>query len=206
MKALLINGSPHRQGCTNLALEYVAKGLAEGGVDAQIVWLGSKPLAGCMACNACRKTGRRIHDDVVNELIPLANEADGIVIGSPVHYAAASGQVTSAMHRLFYTGAVDWSGKVGASVVSCRRGGASAAFDQLNKYFTITGMPIVSSYYWTQIHGNTPEEAMRDEEGLATMQQLGLNMAWLIRCIKAGRDAGFAYPGRVHSAKTNFIR
>lgn len=206
MKALLINGGPHKKGCTNLALEYVARGLAEGGVDSEIVWLGNKPLAGCMACGRCREQGRCVFDDVVNELIPKAREADGLVIGSPVHYAAPAGQVVSAMHRLFYTGAVDWSGKVGAAVVSCRRGGSATAYDQLNKYFSITGMPIVSSYYWNEIHGNTPEEALQDEEGLATMQQLGLNMAWLIGCIKAGEKDGHPYPGRVHQARTNFIR
>ena len=206
MKALLINGSPHKNGCTTLALEYVAKGLAEGGCASEIVWLGAKPIAGCLSCDRCRQIGRCVIDDVVNELIPKANEADGLVIGSPVHYAAASGQVTSAMHRLFFNGAVDWSGKVGAAVVSCRRGGAAAAFDQINKYFTITGMPVVSSYYWNQIHGNTREEALQDEEGLATMRLLGLNMAWLMQCIKDGAEAGHAYPGHVHRARTNFIR
>lgn len=147
MKALLINGGPHKQGCTNLALEHVARGLAEGGCDSEIVWLGNKPIAGCMACGRCRELGRCVIDDVVNELIPKAREADGIVIGSPVHYAAPAAQAVAAMHRLFYTRAVDWSGKVGASVVSCRRGGSATAFDQLNKYFSISGMPQVSSYY-----------------------------------------------------------
>ena len=206
MKALLINGSPHKRGVTNLALETVAEGLAEGGCDAEIVWLGAKPISGCLSCGRCRELGRCVVNDVVNELIPKAQEADGLVIGSPVHYAAASGQVTSAMHRLFYTGAVDWSGKVGASVVSCRRGGAATAFDQLNKSFTITGMPIVSSYYWNELYGNTPEEAAQDAEGLAVMRQLGRNMAWLIACIKDGAEAGHPYPGRVHRAQTNFIR
>lgn len=206
MKALLINGGPHKDGCTNVALEYVAKGLEEGGCESEIVWLGNEPIAGCIACGTCRKTGACVFRDVVDELIPKAQEADGLVIGSPVHFAAATGQVTSAMHRLFYCGAVDWSGKVGASVVSCRRGGAATTFDQLNKYFTIKGMPVVSSYYWNQIHGNTRGEALQDAEGLATMQQLGLNMAWLIRCIRAGAEAGVAYPGRVHAAQTNFIR
>lgn len=206
MKALLINGSPHKRGVTNLALETVAEGLAEGGCEAEIAWLGAKPISGCLACGRCREIGRCVVDDVVNELILRAQEADGIVIGSPTHYAAATGQVTSAMHRLFYTGAVDWSGKVGAAVVNCRRGGETAAFDQLNKYFTISGMPIVSSYYWNELYGNTPEEAAQDAEGLATMRQLGRNMAWLIACIKDGADAGHPYPGRVHRAQTNFIR
>lgn len=206
MKALLINGSPHKSGVTNLALEYVAKGLAEGGCESEIVWLGAKPISGCLACGQCRKLGRCVVDDVVNTLIPKAQEADGLVIGSAVHYAAPTGQVVSAMHRLFYTGAVDWTGKVGAAVVNCRRGGAASAFDQLNKYFTISGMPIVSSYYWNQLHGNTPEEALQDEEGLATMQQLGLNMAWLMQCVADGAAAGHTHPGRVHSAHTNFVR
>ena len=206
MKALLINGSPHKTGVTNLALETVAEGLAEGGCESEIVWLGAKPISGCLACGRCREIGRCVINDVVNELIPKAQEADGIVIGSPVHYAAASGQVTSAMHRLFYTGAVDWSGKVGAAVVNCRRGGETTAYEQLNKYFSISGMPIVSSYYWNELYGNKPEEAAQDEEGLAVLRQLGLNVAWLIQCIQDGAAAGHAYPGRVHRAQTNFIR
>lgn len=206
MKALLINGSPHKTGVTNLALETVAEGLAEGGCESEVFWLGAKPISGCLACGRCREIGRCVINDVVNELIPKAQEADGIVIGSPVHYAAASGQVTSAMHRLFYTGAVDWSGKVGAAVVNCRRGGETTAYEQLNKYFSISGMPIVSSYYWNELYGNKPEEAARDEEGLAVLRQLGLNVAWLIQCIQDGAAAGHAYPGRVHRAQMNFIR
>ena len=166
MKALLINGSPHKAGVTNLALEYVAKGLAEGGCESEIVWLGAKPISGCLACGQCRKLGRCVVDDVVNTLIPKAQEADGLVVGSPVHYAAPSGQVVSAMHRLFYTGAVDWTGKVGAAVVNCRRGGAASAFDQLNKYFTISGMQHVRGGA-SRRGGPRHDAAARPQHGMA---------------------------------------
>ena len=206
MKVVLVNGSPHKSGCTHVALQEVASALEADGIETQEIWLGVKPISGCLACGRCRELGKCVIDDIANEVAAAIDEADGVVLGSPVHYAAASGQVTSAMHRLFYTGAVDWSGKVGASVVSCRRGGAATAFDQLNKYFTITGMPIVSSYYWNQIHGNTREEALQDEEGLATMQQLGLNMAWMLRCRQQAEGAGVAMPEPESKVATNFIR
>ena len=217
MKALLINGSPHKRGVTNLALETVAEGLAEGGCDAEIVWLGAKPISGCLACGRCRETGRCGWGRgrglgwwgvffFSPATPPTPHAAPGFVRGAPPLLGAPPGQVTSAMHRLFYTGAVDWSGKVGAAVVNSRRGGETTAFDQLNKYFTISGMPIVSSYYWNELYGNTPEEAAQDAEGLAVMRQLGRNMAWLIACIKDGAEAGHPYPGRVHRAQTNFIR
>ena len=203
MKALLINGSPHKRGVTNLALETVAEGLAEGGCEAEIAWLGAKPISGCLACGRCREIGRCVVDDVVNELIPRAQEVDGIVIGSPTHYAAATGQVTSAMHRLFYTGAVDWSGKVGAAVVNCRRGGETAVFDQLNKYFTITNMVVVGSQYWNSVHGQLKGEAAQDAEGLQTMRTLGNNMAWVLANLK---DGGHPLPEKEQGIKTNFIR
>lgn len=206
MKILLVNGSPHRHGCTDKALEYVALGAADEGVESEVFWLGAKPIAGCMGCGACKSKGACAFDDVVNELAAKADEADGIVLGTPVHYAAASGQITSAIHRLFYSHGAALRGKVGAAVVSCRRGGAASAFDQLNKYFSINQMPIATSRYWNQVHGNTPEEVEQDQEGIDVMRQLGRNMAWLVKCIKAGEAAGIGMPTSVSNSHTNFIR
>lgn len=145
-------------------------------------------------------------EDTVNEFVEKAKQADGFVFGSPVHYAAASGSITSFLDRAFYGKGSIFQGKPGASVVSCRRGGASAAFDQLNKYFTINCMPVVSSQYWNQVHGNTPEEVRKDEEGLQTMRTLGNNMAWLLKCIESGKEKGISFPERETARKTNFIR
>ena len=207
MKALLINGSPNAKGCTYTALEEVARGLRDNGVEAEIFHIGRKPIEGCRACKSCYKTGRCVIDDDVNTLRDRADEFDSMVVGSPVYYASASGQVTAFMDRLFYSGmGKRMCGKPGAAVVSCRRGGASAAFDQLNKYFTICGMPIVSSNYWNQIHGNTPEEAKQDLEGMQTMYTLGCNMAWLMKCIDAGKKAGIPPLALPQKVMTNYIR
>lgn len=206
MKVLLVNGSPREQGCTYAALCEVAGALNGCGVDTQIVQIGAAPVAGCIGCGACLKTGRCFVDDGVNAFVEKAKEADGFVFGSPVHYAAASGALTSFLDRAFYGKSAVFAGKPGAAVVSCRRGGASAAFDQINKYFTISGMPVVSSQYWNQVHGNTPEEVRRDEEGMQTMRTLGRNMAWLLSCIEVGKKAGATFPEREPAIKTNFIR
>lgn len=206
MKVLLINGSPHKAGCTYTALCEMEKQFKELGVETEIVWTGAQPIGGCMGCGACRKLGKCVIDDIVNDIAAKLDGADGIVIGSPVHYAAASGQITSAMHRLFYSSGAKLAGKPGCAVVSCRRGGASAAFDQLNKYFGISNMPVVTSQYWNQVHGNTPEEVQRDEEGLQTMRTLALNMTWLMKCIEAGKNAGVDLPQYEQKVKTNFIR
>lgn len=206
MKVLLINGSPHEQGCTYTALSEVAGALQKHGIETDILSLGKKPVAGCIACGKCAASGKCIFDDKVNEVVGKLTEIDAIVIGSPVYYAAASGQITSFLDRLFYCGGRQMAGKLGAAVVSCRRGGASAAFDQLNKYFTISNMPVVSSGYWNQVHGNTPEEVKQDEEGLQTMRTLGENMAWLLKCIEAGREKGVPEPEYEAPLRTNFIR
>ncbi|MCH5269263.1 MAG: flavodoxin family protein [Lachnospiraceae bacterium] len=206
MKVLLINGSPHEKGCTYRALEEVAKVLNENQIEAEIFWIGTKPLAGCLSCMGCRSKGSCVLEDKVNEAAAKMEESDGIIVGSPVHYAAASGQVTSFLDRLFYSSGKKLAYKPGAAVVSCRRGGASAAFDQLNKYFTINNMPIVSSQYWNQVHGNTPDEVSKDEEGLQTMRTLGRNMAWLLRSLEAGRKAGVSVPEAEQKISTNFIR
>lgn len=206
MKVILVNGSPKKNGCTYTALTEVAGALGKNGIETEIFHVGNKPLAGCMGCGACLKTGKCFMDDTVNEFVEKAKEADGFVFGSPVHYAAASGAITSFLDRAFYGKGSVFAGKPGASVVSCRRGGASAAFDQLNKYFTISSMPVVSSQYWNQVHGTTPEEVRQDEEGMQTMRTLGNNMAWLLKCIELGKKEGIPFPEGEKKIATNFIR
>ena len=206
MKALLINGSPNEKGCTYTALTEVERTLNKNGIETELLWLGNAPVANCVDCGFCRQQGRCVHDDAVNRVIDELDSISALVVGSPVYYASASGQLCSFMDRLFHSCGRRMAGKFGASVVSCRRGGASAAFDRLNKYFTISNMPIVSSQYWNQVHGNTPEEVMQDEEGLQTMRTLAENMAWLIKCIEAGRRAGIELPEYEKRIGTNFIR
>lgn len=206
MKVLLINGGPHKSGCTYTALKEVADTLESQGIETEIYWLGNKPVAGCIGCGACSKTGKCFMDDGVNILAERANDADGFIFGSPVHFASATGALTSFMDRLFYSGKGALTGKPAAAVVSCRRGGATAAFDQINKYFTIRSMPIVSSQYWNQVHGNTPDEVRQDAEGLQTMRTLARNMAWMLKCIDAGRKAGITFPEAEPGIATNFIR
>ena len=207
MKVLLINGSPHVRGCTYTALSEVASELINQGISTQIFHIGTDPIAGCIACGACRKNGGRcFRNDVVNEVMSLAAQSDGIVLGSPVYYASISGQLSSFLDRLFFAGSALMANKPGAAVVSCRRGGASAAFDALNKYFTISNMPVVSSNYWNQVHGSNPAEVKQDEEGMQTMRQLGRNMAWLLKCMESGKAAGLALPETEERIWTNFIR
>ena len=193
-KVLLINGSPNAQGCTYTALREVEKSLNKNGVDTEIFQLGKGPIQGCTGCGGCGRNGKCVFDDGVNRLVERLDEFDGLVIGSPVYYASPNGALLAFLDRLFFAAGKKFAGKPGAAVVSCRRGGATAAFDVLNKYFSISNMPIVTSQYWNQIHGNTPEEALQDAEGLQTMRTLGENMAWLIKCIQAGRAAGVPEP------------
>lgn len=202
MKVLLINGSAHQKGCTYTALKEVADILEQEGIETEFLWIGAKPVAGCIGCGSCRSTGRCFVDDQVNQVVERLEELDGFVIGSPVYYAGPSGQLTAFLDRLFYAGGGRFRGKLGAAVVSCRRGGAATAFDRLNKYFTINSMPVVSSQYWNQVHGNTPEEVRQDLEGLQIMRTLGRNMAWLLKCIAAGPEP----PEAETAARTNFIR
>ena len=207
MNVLLINGSPNKKGCTYAALSEVAKALKKQDIDAEIFYVGNKPIRGCTACGKCSETGKCIFDDdAVNVAIGKAAEADGFVFGSPVHYAGASGFITSFLDRCFFAGSDVFAYKPGAAVVSCRRGWATAAFDQLNKYFTISNMPVVSSQYWNMVHGNTPEEVLQDLEGLQIMRTLGQNMAWLLKSIAAGRKAGIVRPEPEEHIWTNFIR
>lgn len=207
MKVLLVNGSAHARGCTYTALSEVAGALKQNGIETEIIQVGVKPIAGCIGCGACGATGKCfIDEDGVNAFVEKAKSADGFIFGSPVHYAAASGALTSFLDRAFYGKGKVFQGKPGACVVSCRRGGATAAFEQINKYFTISCMPIVSSQYWNMVHGNTPDEVKQDLEGLQTMRTLGNNMAWMLKCIEAGRKAGVDFPEREPALKTNFIR
>ncbi len=206
MSVLLLNGSPRRTGCTAAALDEVAAALEKNGLQTRRLWLGTEPVAGCIACGRCAKTGRCFVSDQANALLDLLPELQGFVVGSPVYYAGIAGQLKAFLDRVFYSGGRGFRGLPGAAVVSCRRGGASSAFDQINKYFTISGMPVVSSQYWNQVHGKTPEEVRQDLEGLQTMRTLGNNMAWLIQSLRAGRGAGVAAPERETRIFTNFIR
>jgi len=206
MKVLLLNGSPRANGCTYTALQEIAKRLHEQGIDTEIMQIGTAPVAGCIACGKCRQGEGCVFDDKVNEFINKMQDIDGLIVGSPVYYASASGQISAFLDRAFYAGGGLMKGKPGAAIVSCRRGGASAAFDQLNKYFGISNMPIVTSNYWNQVHGSSPEEVIKDEEGMQTMRTLADNMAWLLKCIEAGKNAGINQPEREQKIFTNFIR
>ena len=206
MKVLMINGSPHPKGCTYTALAEVAGALAENDIESEIYWIGTKPVPGCIACMQCKITGKCIYDDGVNELNARMHVFNGFVFGSPVYYASACGQICSFLDRLFFSGSKQGKdGKPGASVVSCRRGGATAAFERLNMYFTIANMPVVSSQYWNQVHGYTPEDVRKDLEGLQTMRTLGRNMAYLLLAQQAAKEAGIPDPAREESVQTNFI-
>ena len=211
MKVLLVNGGPHKNGCVNTALEIVAKSLNEEGIDTEIFWIGVKPIAGCIACKTCAKTGKCIFDDVVNEFVEKAQEVDGFIFGSPVHYAGATGARTSFMDRVFYSASLGGKSdrflfKPASTVISARRAGTTATYDQLNKYFGITQMPIISSRYWNMVHGATPEEVKKDEEGIQIMEILGKNMAYYLKCIQAGREKGIEPPKQEETHYTNFIR
>lgn len=206
MKVLLINGSPKEKGCTFTALNEVAKTLNEEGIETEIFQVGNKPIAGCMGCGACRKTGKCKFDDVVNECMPKAKAADAIIVGSPVHYASASGMITSFLDRLFYSSGGGLQYKPGAVIASARRAGTTATLDQLSKHFSISNMPLINSCYWNMVHGNTPEEVLQDLEGLQTMRTLGRNMAWILKSIEAGKKAGVPMPTKEDKIKTNYIR
>lgn len=205
MKVLLINGSPNMKGCTYTALSEVAKTLNEENIETEIIYIGNKDIRGCIGCRQCKKKGKCVFNDIVNEVAPKFEECDGIVIGSPVYYASANGTLVSFIDRLFYSTLTDKTMKVGASVVSCRRAGSTATFDELNKYFTISGMPIVSSQYWNMVHGNSPEEVKQDLEGMQIMRTLGKNMAFLLKAIQLGKDK-YGLPVKEEHVFTNFIR
>ena len=205
MKVILINGSPNAKGCTYTALEEVSKTLKSEGIETEIIHVGHKDIRGCIGCRQCKTKGKCVFNDIVNDIAPKFKECDGIVIGSPVYFASANGTLVSFIDRLFYSMTADKTMKVGAAVVSCRRGGNSATFDDLNKYFSISQMPIASSQYWNMVHGNSPEEVQQDLEGLQTMRTLGKNMAFLIKSIQLGKKE-FGLPEKEEHKFTNFIR
>lgn len=206
MKVLLVNGSPHKEGCTYTALNEVAKALNGEGVETEFINVG-QTKGGCMGCGYCFSAGKCVNDsDCVNEVMARLGEFDGFVFGSPVHYASASGAITCFMDRLFYAGSKDLKYKPGAVVASARRGGTTAALDQLCKHLTISNMPVVSSSYWNMVHGSTPEDVLKDEEGMQTMRTLGKNMAWLLKCIECGKNNGVSVPAPEPRVRTNFIR
>ncbi len=205
MKVLMINGSPHPEGNTALALREMEAVFAAEGIGTKLVTIGNKAIRGCVACHACSKLGRCVFADEVNELAQDFEEADGLVVGSPVYYASANATLIAFLDRLFYSTPFDKTMKVGAAVAAARRGGTSATFDELNKYFTISGMPVASSQYWNSVHGREAGEAAQDLEGLQTMRTLARNMAFLMKSIALGKEA-YGLPEKEPFARTNFIR
>ena len=205
MKVLMINGSPHSRGNTYVALHEMEKIFLEESIKTEIVQVGSKDIRGCVACNSCVEKGKCVFNDIVNETAPKFEECDGLVVASPVYYASANATLSAFLDRLFYSTQFDKTMKVGACAVAARRGGLSATFDQLNKYFTITGMPVASSQYWNSIHGREPGEAGQDEEGLQTMRTLAKNMAFLMKSIALGKEK-YGLPEVEEHAWTHFIR
>ena len=210
MKVLLVNGSPHKEGCTYTALAEVGNALNQSGIDTDVFWIGSKPLSGCIACKSCIQKNRCVFDDAVNDFLELAGDYDGFIFGTPVHWAGASGAITSFLDRVFYA---DLNGggnrfllKPAAVVMSARRAGTTATWDQVNKYFGLMQMPIITSRYWNMVHGAKPEDVKQDAEGLQTLRVLGRNMAWFLKCKEAGENAGIQLPEQEPMTFTNFIR
>ena len=211
MKVLLVNGGPHKEGCTYTALKEVAETLEEEGIESEIFWVENKPIGGCIACKTCAKIGKCVFDDVVNKFVEKAKSSDAFIFGTPVHYAAASGNITGFMDRVFYSASLSGNAdiftyKPAATVISARRAGTTATYDQLNKYFGIMQMPIISSRYWNMVHGGTPEDVVKDEEGMQIMRILGRNMAYYLKCIKAGKEKGIELPKQEETTFTNFIK
>lgn len=205
MRVLMINGSPRAKGNTYIALHEMENIFSENGVDTEIIQVGNKNIRGCIACDSCAEKGKCVFDDMVNEIAPKFEECDGLVVASPVYYASANATLIAFLDRLFYSTHFDKTMKVGASVVAARRGGLSSTFDELNKYFTITGMPVASSQYWNSIHGAKSGEAQQDEEGLQVMRTLAKNMTFLMKSIQLGKEK-FGLPEKEAHIWTNFIR
>ena len=205
MNVLIINGSPHAKGNTALALSEMEKIFAEQGIDTKVLHIGNKVIRGCVACMSCKKTGKCAFDDEVNEAATLFEKADALIVASPVYFASANATLVAFLDRLFYSTSFDKTMKVGAAVVVARRGGLSATFDELNKYFTISSMPVASSQYWNSVHGRTPGEAEQDAEGLQTVRTLARNTAFLMKSIALGREK-FGLPEKEERVSTNFVR
>jgi multimeric flavodoxin WrbA len=207
MKVMLFNGSPHHKGCTYTALTEVESELNKCGIDTEHFWIGAKPTMGCIACGKCLETKRCFYDkDRLNEFLDKVSECDGFVFGTPIYYAGISGQLKSFLDRTFYGKSALFKNKVAAAIVSCRRGGAIGGWEDVTRFFGMTNMPIATSQYWNQVHGNTPDEVRQDKEGLQTMRRLAQNMAWMLKCIEAGRRAGVPEPVAEPWTPTNFIR
>ena len=205
MKVMMVNGSPHPQGNTAMALQEMKQVFEGNGVEVELVQVGNKAVRGCIGCRACAQKGKCVFDDIVNETAPLFAECDGLVVGSPVYYASANATLVAYLTRMFFSTSFDKTMKVGASVVVARRGGLSATFDELNKFFTISGMPVASSQYWNSVHGAAPGEAAQDAEGLQTMRTLARNMSFLMKSIALGKEA-FGLPEKEARVRTNFVR
>lgn len=205
MRVLLINGSSREQGCTFVALGEVARALNEEGIETEIMFIGNGALPDCIACRSCRKTGRCVFNDIVNELAEKAKECDGFVFGSPVYYAHPSARLLTVMDRAFYSGGKNFAFKPAAAVLSARRAGSVASLDVINKYFMIQSMPVVSSTYWNHVFGAQPEDVKQDEEGMETMYNIGKNMAWLLKCIETGKANNIPHPQN-KKVFTNFIK
>ena len=211
MKVLLVNGSPHQKGCTYTALNEVEKTLNEEGIETEIFWIGTKPISGCIGCYACTNLHKCAIDDIVNEFVEKAKDVDGFIFGTPVHYAAMAGNMASFMDRVFYSAGCGgnrkyFAYKPASAVISARRAGTTATYDQINKYFGINQMPIISSRYWNMVHGATPSDVVQDEEGMQTMRILGRNMAYFLKCIEAGKNSGVEKPKTEKTIMTNFIK
>lgn len=208
MKVLMLNGSSRPSGCTYTALREVAVSLKVAGIETEILFLGNEPVRDCTACGTCAKVPGKcvFDDDIVNRIIEKARGADGFIFGTPVYYAHPSGRILSVLDRVFYAGKSAFIHKPAAAIASARRAGTTATLDVLQKYFTISQMPVVTSTYWTMVHGKQPEDVLKDEEGLQTMRNLASNMVWMLRCIEAGKAAGIQPPQEEFGARTNFIR
>lgn len=205
MKVLLVNGSSRENGCTGAALAEVARALNEEQIETELFFIGNEPLPDCIACRKCRETGKCVFDDMANQFVEKARNADGFVFGSPVYYAHPSGRLLTFMDRAFYSGGDAFQFKPGAAVLSARRAGTTASFDVINKYFTICSMPVVSSTYWNHVYGSQPEQVAEDKEGLMTMYNIGKNMAWMLKCISLGKEHGIDHP-KNEKVLTNFVR
>ena len=209
LKVLLVNGSPHKDGCVRTALSEIATALDKEDVKSDVFWIGNQALAGCIGCGSCIGKRKCFREDVVSQFVQIMDNYDGFIFGTPVHYAGASGGLTSFLDRVFFIDEFNgehFAGKPAAAIATCRRSGATAALDQLNKYITDCNMPIVPSQYWNVVHGNTPDEIRRDAEGLQTMRTLARNMAWMLKCFSLGKEHGIAFPVHEKHTMTNFIR
>lgn len=205
MKVMLVNGSSRKDGCTNVALREVARSLNEEGIETEFIFIGNEGLPDCIACGKCREIGCCIFNDVVNEIVEKAKGSDGFVFGSPVYYAHPSARLLTVMDRAFFSGRGCFAHKPAAAVLSARRAGTTASLDVINKYFTISSMPVISSTYWNQVYGSEPQDVIQDKEGLMTMYNIGKNMAWLLKCIALGKQNGVYVPEN-KKVMTNFIR